>query len=107
MTQESVSVAIKMEGGKVVLAFDREVGHIEIEPENCLDIAEAMSAAAFECKEKTQPVGKALKAQLVERHRDELIPRIALMLGSLRQDKKKSDGYLAEQFVSVMLAKVF
>lgn len=107
MTQESVSVAVKMEDGKVILVFDRDVAHIEIEPENCLDIAEAMSAAAFECKEKVQPVGQALKASLVERHRDKLIPRIALMLGSLRQDKKKSDGYLAEQFVSVMLGEVF
>lgn len=107
MTQESVSVAVKMENGKVILMFDRDVGHIEIEPENCLNIAEAMSAAAFEATEKLRPAGPALKAQLIERHRDKLIPRIALMLGSLRQDKKKSDGYLAEQFVSTMLGEVF
>lgn len=106
--QKSVSVAIKADGGVVVLKFDRDVSYLELEPNNCLNITEAMAAAAFECQnDGIKPVGSALKADLVQRHREILVPRIALMLTGMRQDRLKTDGYIAEQLVSTMLAEVF
>ncbi len=107
MSDESVSIAIKCENGKVVSEFSRQIDTWVCDPSNMLTICEALAAAAFEAQGDVKPVGPALKAQLVEKHRDKLIPRVALMLGSLRHDKLKSDGYIAEQIVSTMLAEVF
>ena len=107
MKQQPVQVAIKAENKLVVMKFDRDVNYVELEPQNCLDICEAMSAAAFEARDDLKPAGPALKASLVERHHDKLVPRIALMLGSMRQDKLKSDGNIAEQIVTTCLAEVF
>jgi hypothetical protein len=106
-TQPSVSVAIKQENGLVVLKFDRDVNYIEIEPQNMLDMAEAMCAAAFEAKDGLKPVGPALKASLIEQHRDRLIPRVTLMLASMREDKLKTDGYIALQIVDQIFSEIF
>ena len=104
---QNVTVAIKGENGKVIIEFSESIRHWVTDPENCLLIAEAMAAAAFECKGGVQPAGPALKASIVDRHHDKMVPRIALMLGSMRGDKKKSDGYIAEQITSTLLAAVF
>lgn len=107
MTQTNVSIAVKHERGLVILKLDRDVNYIEIEPQNCLDIVEAMSAAAFEARDGIKPVGPALKASLIEKHRDKLVPRITLMLAALREDKKRSDGYIALQIVDAIFSEIF
>ena len=106
-TQAPVSIAVKNEGGNVILKFDRDVNYVEIEPQNCLDIVEAMSAAAFEARDGIKPVGPALKASLIEAHRDKLVPRITLMLAAMREDKKKTDGQVALQLVDVIFSEIF
>ena len=105
--QESVQVAVKGEDGKVVLKFDRSVNHVEMDPGNALDIAEAMSTAAFECREGVKPAGPALKAELVEKHRMTLTQRLALMLNSTRSDTRISNGQLAKSLVDTCLSEVF
>ncbi len=107
MSQEPLSIAVKREGGKVILKFDRDVNYIESDPQNAIDIAEAMTAAAFEAMEKLKPVGETLKASLVEKHREKLIPRVALMLGSLREDRKKSDGQIAVSIIDSIFSEIF
>jgi hypothetical protein len=105
--QKSVSVAVKGEGGMVILKFDHDVDYLEMEPENALLISEAMATAAFECKEGFKPVGAALKAELVQKHREKLVPRIALMMNSLREKKTVSNGQLALQLVDTCMSEIF
>ena len=106
-TQSPVSIAVKHEAGLVVLKFDRDVDYIEIEPQNALDIVEAISAAAFEARDGMKPLGPALKASLIERHRDVLIPRVSLMLGSMREDKLKSNGDIALRVIDSVFSEIF
>ncbi len=91
----------------MILKFDRDVGHIEVEPQNMLDMAECMVAAAFEARDGIKPVGKALKASLIEKHRDVLIPRLALMLRGMREDKLKTDGYIALRIMDIVCNEIF
>ena len=101
-----VDVAIGVLDDKVVLRFEHALEYIELDAVNALDISEAIAALAFKLRNGVEPAGPALKASLVERHHDKLVPRVALMLASMR-DQGKSDGYAAEQIVTSMLAEVF
>jgi len=78
-----------------------------LDPRECLDISEAMATAAFTAREELKPVGPALKAELVERHRMKLTQRLALVLNSTRENKKVSNGKLAQELVEIMLKEVF
>ena len=104
---DPVQIAVKNEKGLVILKFDRDVNYIEIDPQNCLDIAEAMVTNAFEARDGLKPVGSALKASLIESHRDKLVPRLTLMLASLRENKLKTDGYIALQMVDAVFSEIF
>ena len=104
MTQEPVQIAIKSEKGNVILAFNRNVDYIEMEPENALAIAEAITNQAFECKEGVLPVGETLKASLVEKHREKLSPRITLMLSGM---DALSNGQKSLKIVDAMCSEVF
>lgn len=105
--QDTVQVAVKGGDGLVVLKFDRDINYLEMGPENAFDIAEAMTAAAFECKNGVKPVGPALKAELIEKHRMKLTQRLALMLNSARGDPMTSNGQLAKTMVDTCLAEIF
>jgi hypothetical protein len=105
--QLPVSVAVKREKKLVVLKFDRDVNYIEMDPGNARDIACAMTDVAFEADTGLKPAGETLKAALVERHHDTLVPRIALMLASLRENKLMSNGDVARRITEVCLAEVF
>ena len=107
MTQENVQVAVKGEDGKVILKFDRDINYLEMGPQNAFDIAEAMSTAAFECRDGVKPAGPALKAELIERHRMALTQRLALMLNSTRNDVRIGNGQLAKSLVDTCLSEVF
>lgn len=107
MSDQNIHMAIKGHQGKVVVEFDKDVQQWVMDPENCLLIAEAMAKAAFECQGGVKPAGPALKASIVERHHSKMVPRIALMLTGMRNNKTKTDGYIAEQIVATLLAEVF
>lgn len=110
MTEEnvgSVEMVIDQQDGKVVQRFKRPMEVVVYEPNNAIDVAMAMTDAAFAARDGVKPVGSTLKAELVERHRVTLTTRVALMLGSLRGDKLKSDGQVAQAVVEAMLREVF
>ena len=107
MSQKPVSVAIKADGGKVIIKLDREVSYIEIDPDNMLDMVEAMTAAAFEADTTLKPVGETLKASLIEKHRDVLLPRVTLLIGGMRNDIKKSNGEMAVTMIDVIFSEIF
>lgn len=109
MSQEdgSVEIAVGHESGRVFLRFKEPMHWIACDPGNAIQIAEAMTAAAFEADTGLKPLGPALKASLVQRHRDILIPRIALMLGTLRDDKLQSNGDVALKIMDSVCNEVF
>ena len=106
---------IGAEKGKVKLLFSKSMTSLEpanitewnIDAVNAGPIAESIAAAAFEADASLKPVGPALKATIVDRHRMKLTQRFALVLNSERANKLKSNGILARDLVDIALAEVF
>lgn len=103
----NVEMVIGVDKGQVIQRFKEPLMEVRYDPENMISVAEAMTKAAFEARDGIKPVGDALKAELVERHRMTLTQRVSLMLNSLRDDKTKTNGVLAKTLVDAMLAEVF
>lgn len=115
MKLKPVFARILPDHGKVVVLFSEKVefnkptriDRWEMDPKECLDITEAMATAAFEARDGVKPVGEALKAELVERHRQTLNTRLALVLNSTRENRTVGNEKLAQQLVDICLAQVF
>ena len=112
---EAVFAMIGHEGGQVAVAFSRTpefnapvaIDRWIMDPVECLEITEAMATAAFEARDGVKPVSSALKAELVEKHRMKLTARVAVMLGTLREDKTRSNGRVAQDVVDACLLEIF
>jgi len=78
-----------------------------LDPETALRASQLMADMAFEADDSIKPVGPALKAALVEKHRAVLIPRIAMILNTLREKKTVTNEQLAVQLVDVTCAEIF
>ena len=102
----NVEMVVTVDEGKVIQRFKRPMSFIVYEPQNCLDVCEAMVAAAFEARGE-KPVGPALKASLIEKHRDKLVPRITLMLANMREDKTKTHMNVALQIIDTVFSEIF
>jgi hypothetical protein len=102
-----VEMIVAHEDGKVVQRFKSPQEYVVFDPPNAIAVAEALTAAAFKADTGLKPVGDTLKASLVQKHRDVLIPRIALMLGSMREDRLKSNGQLATSIMDSVCNEVF
>ena len=76
-------------------------------PETALVAAQCMTDMAFEADASIKPIGPALKASMVEKHRSVLIPRIASMMNSLRENKLVSNDQLAVQIMDRVCSEVF
>lgn len=115
MENNAVYVRVMSDGGRVVILFAEDVdgskpaaiSHWEIDPPQCMMIVEAMARSAFEADTSLKPVGDSAKAGMVEQYRMTLTQRVALMLGTLRQDKMKTDGEVAQAVVEVCLKEIF
>lgn len=104
---ENINMVVGHENGKVFLKFERAVDVVVFDPQNMIDIAGALTDAAFEARDGLKPVGDTLKAELVERHRMKLTTRFAHMLRTMRLDKKRSDGQVAKELVDIALGEIF
>jgi len=103
----NVEMIIDKREGMVIQRFKHPVEEVVYEPQNAIDVARAITDAAFEARDGMKPVGDTLKAELVERHRFTLTNRLALMLGTLRRDNKKTDGQVAQAMVEACLKEIF
>lgn len=103
----NVEMVIGPQDGKVLMQFKEPMKLVLFEHQNALDVAAALSDAAFEIRDGAKPVADTLKAELVERHRMKLTARVAMMLHSLREDKKRTDGEVAQAVVEAVLKEVF
>ena len=102
--------------GKVHILFSRDVegevkpaltDHVMWPADTALSVGQAIIDLAFEADTGLKPLGPAAKAELVKRHRDKLIPRISLMLGSLREDRLTSNQALATKIMDTFCSEVF
>lgn len=81
--------------------------NMRMDPETALLSAQMITDMAFEADESIKPVGPALKANLVEKHRSVLGPRIATVLNSTREKKTITNDQLAKQLLDIFCAEVF
>ncbi len=104
--------------GKVVLLFSRrhetsgdfvpeKTDHFMTDPAGALAMAECISTMAFEADTGLKPVSDTLKASLVQRHREKLLPRMELIIRSLRENKLASHQQLAGQLLDTVFSEVF
>ncbi len=113
--KDPVFVRIGLDNGKVVVLFSTDVhGRVpanmsiwEVDPRECLRSSEELATLAFEADSGLKPVGPALKATLIENHRMKLTQRFSVILNSLRHDKVKSNGQIAQNLVDVALKEIF
>lgn len=104
---EAVEMMIGVDKGKVIQRFREPMQEVRYDPANMLEICEALSAAAFEARDGMKPVGDTLKAEIVERHRMTLTQRVSLVLNTIREDRRRSNGQVAKEIVDICLAEVF
>jgi hypothetical protein len=111
-----IDTQIVQRDGKVHLLFSRDVegekrqamtDHVMWPAEIALAAGQAIIDLAFEADTGLKPLGPAAKAELVKRHRDKLIPRISMMLGSLREDRLTDNKALATKIMDAFCSEVF
>lgn len=107
MSDGNVEMIIDHRDGRVIQRFKQPMEEVIYEPENAIDVARAITDAAFIARDGLKAVGDTLKAELVERHRMTLTRRVALVLGTARGDKRRSDGNLAQEIVEICLKEIF
>lgn len=111
-----LQTTIVQRDGKVHLLFSRDVegelksadtNHVLFPAATALDVGQMIIDLAFEADTGLKPLGPAAKAELVKKHRDKLIPRIGLMLNSMREKRTVSNSALARQIMDTVCAEVF
>ena len=119
MTEPSrdLEMQIAARDGMIVLLFSRRKDNGDAEkahtdhfafPANLASqMAQTICDLAFEIDTSLKPVGTALKADLVQRHKDKLMPRINVVLGTLREDKTLSNGQLALKLIDIIFSEIF
>lgn len=104
------SVAIGVENGRAVLRFPNPLTFAAFDPENARRVAEALGRAAYEARYgKPPPDGASVlagevRSRVTAELRDRMVTRVALMLGSLRENHAVTNGRLAMELVDRMFA---
>lgn len=111
-----LQTTIVQRDGKVHLLFSRDVegelksadtNHVLFPAATALDVGQMIIDLAFEADTGLKPLGPAAKAELVKKHREKLVPRIGLMLNSMREKRTISNSALARQIMDTVCAEVF
>ena len=92
------------DGGDLVPAM---TDNMVLDPATAMVCAQTLVDMAFEADSSIKPIGPALKASMIEKHRSVLIPRIASMMNTLRENKLVSNDQLAVQIMDRVCAEVF
>lgn len=106
----NVDTALKVEGGKVVLAYHQPVRLVLFDPQNALQLAHGLARASYEARFGRAPAdeGHNLLAQQVRSTvtrelRDRMISRVKLSLTSLQEQHRHPD-YIATELVDIVLS---
>ena len=103
--------------GKIVLLFSRrkpngdrvasKTDNFDLPVKDAAKFAQLVTDLAFEEDTGLKPASETLKAELIERHRTTLTQRVAVMLGTIREDKRLSNGKVAQDIVEACLREIF
>lgn len=111
-----IQTQIVQKDGAVHLLFSRDVegemrpamtDHVMWPAAIALDAGQAVIDLAFEADTGLKPLGPAAKAELVKKHREKLIPRVAMILGSLREDRGTTNKVLATKIMDACFSEIF
>ena len=113
----SINMQVVAREKAVVLLFSRDTNdgapvpaltdNMRLDPETALVAAQALTDMALEADSSIKPIGPALKASMIEKHRSVLIPRISMILNNLRERKTVDNDQLATQIMDRFCAEVF
>ena len=84
-----------------------ETDNLQLDPPAALAMAELLTDMAFEADDGLKPVGPALKANLVDKHRRKLLPRLTLIIKSRREVSTVSHHDLARLLLDAVFNEVF
>lgn len=80
--------------------------NMSMSPETALMASQLLADMAFEADSGLK-MPASVKVALVERHRSKLLPRLSVMLNSLRERKTLSNDQLAQQLLDAFCHEVF
>lgn len=97
------TVAVGLDEGQVVLAFQKEVKWLKLDPMTALMVGEEIAKKSYELTYGAPPAQgqSALKIEIVAK----LNKRIELVMSNLQQ-RKKSPSYIAQELVNIVLSEV-
>jgi hypothetical protein len=75
--------------------------------EQALQFSTLVADLAFEADTGLKAAGPAIKSELIDRHREKLTNRLAVIMNSQREKRTISNRKLAKQLVDVCLSEVF
>ena len=111
-----IQTQIVQREGAVHLLFSRDVegelrpaetDHVMWPAQAALDAGQAIIDLAFEADTGLKPVGPAAKAELVRKHRAKLVPRLTLILNSMREQRATDNKALAAILVDAVFKEIF
>ena len=91
------------DSGKIVPAL---TDNMVLAPETALQASQVLADMAFEADDGLK-MPQAQKLAFVEKHRAVLLPRMTVMLNSLRENKTVSNEQLARQALDAFCSEVF
>jgi len=83
-----------------------QTDNMVLDPETALMASQVLADMAFQADDGLK-MPEAQKLALVEKHRAKLLPRLTVMLNSLREKKTVSNEQLARQALDAFCAEVF
>ena len=113
---KDIDMQIVARNGKIVLVFSESkngvrtpvhVDAFEFPAKDASQMMQTIGDLAFEIDTGLKAVGDSVKADLVAQHRDKLIPRINVVLGTLREDKTLSNGQLSLKLIDIIFSEIF
>jgi hypothetical protein len=106
----SIDVVIGVVDGKVVARWHEPTAQIVFDPQNAMQVGEALARAAHEARFGVAPtdesyVAAQVRARITEAFRARAINRVTLMLGSMER-QRRTPAYIAMQIVDAILRDV-
>jgi len=83
-----------------------QTDNMVLDPETALMASQVLADMAFQADDGLK-MPEAQKLALVEKHRAKLLPRLTVMLNSLREKKTVTNEQLARQALDAFCAEVF
>lgn len=101
--RKTANMQIMDRGGTVVIAFDRPVESIDLDPETARQAAETIARAAYTCRYGIEPQKNT--SVIAQEKRMLLVTRVSHIIRSM-QEKNKLPGVIASHVVDQILQEI-